>query len=141
MWQKSHRLARIPPEDLAPLLLMNRDMAVEVDRVAHIQALNLPGVAEVQPVVWLLMLEAVHDGLRTAPHRSLKCTSVHCMSYRCVLLGVGWYEEAIHHPEPSSCFAHRWEQIGWLLKAQKDGGACLAEHAILVADAIAPGWQ
>ena len=42
-------------------------MAVEVDGIADIQALNLPGVAEVEPVVRLLVLEAVHNGLRAQP--------------------------------------------------------------------------
>ena len=38
-------------------------MAVELDGVGNVQALNLPGVAKVEPVVWLLMLEPIMDGL------------------------------------------------------------------------------
>ena len=41
-------------------------MTVEVDGVAHHRALNLPGVAKREPVVRLLMLEAIDDALRTS---------------------------------------------------------------------------
>ena len=45
---------------------MHRHMPVELDGVAHIQPLNLPGVAKVEPVVRLLMLEAVHNCLQAS---------------------------------------------------------------------------
>lgn len=45
---------------------MHRHVAIELDGIAHIQALNLPGVAKVQPVVRLLMLEAVHNCLQAS---------------------------------------------------------------------------
>ena len=38
-------------------------MAVKLDGVAHIQTLYFPGVAKIEPVVWLLMLEAIHQKL------------------------------------------------------------------------------
>ena len=63
---KPHRFARVPSEDLAAILLVHRDMTVEFDGVAHIQPLNLPGVAKVEPVVWLLVLKAVHNRLQAA---------------------------------------------------------------------------
>jgi hypothetical protein len=43
---------------------MYADVAVELDGVAHDQALNLPGVAKGKPVIWLLVLEAVEDALQ-----------------------------------------------------------------------------
>jgi len=66
MLTRPHRFAGVPSEDLAPILLMHRDMTVELDGVTHIQALNLPRIAEIQPVVRLLVLEAIHNCLRTA---------------------------------------------------------------------------
>ena len=38
-------------------------MPIEFDGIGNVQALYLPGVAKVQPVVRLFMLEAVMDGL------------------------------------------------------------------------------
>ena len=64
--QVPHRLARIPAEDLTAHLLMDGDMAVELDGVSNIQALNLPGVAKVEPIVWLFVLEAIDDVLQAA---------------------------------------------------------------------------
>lgn len=61
---KPHRVARNPFEDLPPGLLLHGDMAVEFDRVPHIQALYLPGIAKIEPVVRLLMLEAIDDRLQ-----------------------------------------------------------------------------
>lgn len=66
MLTRPHRFAGVPSEDLAPILLMHRDMTVELDGVTHIQALNLPRIAEIQPVVRLLVLEAIYNCLRTA---------------------------------------------------------------------------
>ena len=74
--QRSHRLAGVPSEHLAALLLMDRHVAVEVDGVAHVQALDLPGVAEVQPVIRLLVLESVHYGLREHSHHKSDMASV-----------------------------------------------------------------
>ena len=39
-------------------------MAIEVNGVRNHWAFNLPWVAKGQPVVWLLMLEAIDDTLR-----------------------------------------------------------------------------
>ena len=49
-------------------------MPVELDRVAHVEPLDLPGVAEVEPVVGLLVLEAVDD--RLAEHAVLVADAV-----------------------------------------------------------------
>ena len=62
--QDPHRLAGVPAEHLAAVLLVHADVAVELDGVRHVEALDLPGVAEIEPVVRLLVLEAVDDGLR-----------------------------------------------------------------------------
>ena len=40
-------------------------MAIEFDRVANVQALNLPRVAKIEPIVGLLVLKSVHNGLHT----------------------------------------------------------------------------
>ena len=60
----AHRLPRVPLEDLAPTILMDGHVPIELDGVPHVEALNLPGVAKIEPVVWLLMLEAVLDELQ-----------------------------------------------------------------------------
>jgi hypothetical protein len=39
------------------------DAAAEADRVHHFRPLELPGVAEIQPVFGLLLLPAIDDGL------------------------------------------------------------------------------
>ena len=65
---RTYRFTRVPSENLAAVLFMYRDMAVEFDGIAHIQPLYLPGVAKVEPVVRLLMLETIHDGLHMASH-------------------------------------------------------------------------
>ncbi len=58
-------------------------MPVELDGVCNVQPLNLPGVAEIQPVVRLLMLEPIMDCLQhyTLPFcawlRIVLCHSVH----------------------------------------------------------------
>ncbi|MNR46727.1 hypothetical protein D3C85_1657320 [compost metagenome] len=39
------------------------DTAAETDRVNHLRAFELPGVAEIQPVFGLLLLPAVDNGL------------------------------------------------------------------------------
>ena len=62
---RPYRFARVPSEDLAPILFVHGDMPVELDGVAHVQPLDLPRVAKVEPVVWLLMLEPIHNGLHT----------------------------------------------------------------------------
>ena len=59
----AHRLARDPLEGLPALVFAHRDVAVEFDGVADIQALNLPWVPKVQPVVRLLVLEPIHQQL------------------------------------------------------------------------------
>ena len=45
-------------------------MTVKFDGVTDVQALNLPGVPEIQPVVGLLVLKAIHQKLQrgTAYH-------------------------------------------------------------------------
>ena len=63
---RPYRFARVPSEDLAPILFMHRHVPVELDGVAHIQPLYLPRIAKVEPVVWLLVLESIHNCLRTA---------------------------------------------------------------------------
>ena len=45
-------------------------MAIELDSVGNVQALNLPWVAKVQPVVWLLMLETIVNGLHAKEYLS-----------------------------------------------------------------------
>lgn len=69
----SHLLPCVPPEDLPALLLVHADMAIKLDGVAHNQALNLPGITKCQPVVWLLVLEAVHNALQHADSRAGTC--------------------------------------------------------------------
>lgn len=70
----ANRLAGVPPELLSTIFLGYRYMPVELDGVRHVQTLNLPGVAEIEPVVWLLVLEAVHDALRrSVTERALIC--------------------------------------------------------------------
>ncbi len=39
-------------------------MPIEFDGVGHIETLDFPGVAKIEPVVWLLMLEAINDVLQ-----------------------------------------------------------------------------
>mmetsp|Transcript_40127 Transcript_40127/g.103876 ORF Transcript_40127/g.103876 Transcript_40127/m.103876 type:complete len:708 (-) Transcript_40127:720-2843(-) len=55
--------AGVPLEDLAAVLVAHADVAVVLDVVGDLRALDLPRVAEVEPVVRLLVLEAVLDGL------------------------------------------------------------------------------
>ena len=43
---------------------MDGHVPIEFDSVPHVEALNLPGVAKIEPIVWLLMLEAVLDELQ-----------------------------------------------------------------------------
>ena len=62
-------LSSVPAEGLAPLSLVHRDMAVKLDGVGEDEALDLPRVAKGQPVVWLLVLEAVHNALQRATRR------------------------------------------------------------------------
>jgi hypothetical protein len=50
-------------------------VAIEFDGIANIQALDLPGIAEIEPVVGLLMLEAIHNGLH-AWHNPAKSLAV-----------------------------------------------------------------
>ena len=59
----AYRLSRVPSEGLAATLFLDRHMPIELDGVGNVEALYLPGVAEVQPVVGLLMLEPVMNGL------------------------------------------------------------------------------
>ena len=59
----AYRLSRVPSEGLAATLFLNRHMSIELDGIGNVQALYLPGVAKVQPVVGLFMLEAVMNGL------------------------------------------------------------------------------
>eukprot|EP00951_Prasinocladus_malaysianus_P008378 scaffold60592_cov40-Prasinocladus_malaysianus.AAC.1 len=60
----TYRLARMPPEDLPVVLLTNAYMAIELDIIADLWPLNLPSIAKVEPVVRLLVLEAILDGLK-----------------------------------------------------------------------------
>ena len=62
--KQPHRLTGIPPELLPSILLCHRHVPVKLDGVRHVQPLDLPGVAKIEPVVWLLVLEAVHDALQ-----------------------------------------------------------------------------
>lgn len=59
----NYLLAWFPFEHLATILIANRHMPIERDRIGNIVSLNFPGVAIVEPVIWLLMLEAIDDGL------------------------------------------------------------------------------
>ncbi len=67
--KEAYRLSRIPAEDLTAHLLMYGDMSVELDGIRHIQTLNLPRVAKIQPVVRLLMLEAINNVLQREQHQ------------------------------------------------------------------------
>mmetsp|Transcript_1100 Transcript_1100/g.3068 ORF Transcript_1100/g.3068 Transcript_1100/m.3068 type:complete len:926 (+) Transcript_1100:706-3483(+) len=60
---RGHLLAGVPLEHLAAVNGLGGHVAVELDGVRHDQALNLPRVAEREPVVGLLVLEAVEDVL------------------------------------------------------------------------------
>ena len=65
MWKETgaYRLSRVPSEGLAATLLLHRHVPIKLDGIGNVQALYLPGVAKVQPVVRLLMLEAIMNGL------------------------------------------------------------------------------
>ncbi|MNP01680.1 hypothetical protein D3C76_935040 [compost metagenome] len=56
-----HRVPDLP--GLAVFIGHCLDTAAETDRVNHLRAFELPGVAEIQPVFGLLLLPAVDDGL------------------------------------------------------------------------------
>mmetsp|Transcript_19396 Transcript_19396/g.33516 ORF Transcript_19396/g.33516 Transcript_19396/m.33516 type:complete len:254 (+) Transcript_19396:2084-2845(+) len=56
-----HHFTGIPLERLLAIDLLHAYMTVKPDGVADNQALNLPGVAKGEPVVRLLMLEAIDD--------------------------------------------------------------------------------
>ena len=71
----AHRLSGVPLEGLAPTLLLNRDVTIELDGVGNVQAFNLPGIAEIQPVVWLLMLKPIMDGLQITRQVTLQTGS------------------------------------------------------------------
>src|SRR3546814_6089629 len=49
--------------DLAFLVGGRRDAAAEADQILHLGALELPGVAEIQPGLGLFMPPAIDDGL------------------------------------------------------------------------------
>lgn len=55
-------------------------MPIEFDVVPHIEALNFPGVAEIEPVVWLLMLETILDELQPGTTECVRshATGLHC---------------------------------------------------------------
>ena len=72
----AYRLSRIPSEGLAATLFLDRHMPIELDSIGNVQALYLPGVAKVQPVVRLFMLEAVMDGLHQHRLHATGCLAV-----------------------------------------------------------------
>lgn len=59
--------SRVPAELLAAIRVLHGHVSVVLDGVEHVQALDLPGVAVVEPVIRLLSLEAVRDGLPEHP--------------------------------------------------------------------------
>ena len=70
-------------------------MAIELDSVGNVQALNFPWVAKVQPVVWLLMLEPIVNGLHMEQHISTSTFTsfVCCCTYvlvRLRLMPIWW---------------------------------------------------
>lgn len=69
------------PTHLPALLIVHADMPIELDGVADNQALNLPGVAKCQPVVRLLVLEAVQDALQDNKQTTEVFTVWYCTAY------------------------------------------------------------
>mmetsp|Transcript_15868 Transcript_15868/g.40296 ORF Transcript_15868/g.40296 Transcript_15868/m.40296 type:complete len:476 (+) Transcript_15868:1271-2698(+) len=69
-----HLLGGIPHKDLPPILLARADMAVEADWIRHVRPLNLPRIAEREPVVGILALKAVL--YRLAEHAVLVAQAV-----------------------------------------------------------------
>ncbi len=65
---RPHGLARPPHLALLAVGVVHRfDAAAKADGVDHLGALELPGVAEVQPVLGLLLLPAIDHGLAEKP--------------------------------------------------------------------------
>jgi hypothetical protein len=118
----------VRPTHLPALLTVHADVSVELDGVADNQALNLPGVAKCQPVVGLLMLEAVEDALQHD-----KQTTDACVSYSTCRLLLGFDRRAhtcahwhgSHPLNPGNAFGlFENGQSAWVSAGIANGSSC-----------------